>query len=263
MKIDLIFALTTYGVAHVGFRFRSALRGDPVLGAIHKHSYREITDRKTKTLFISIYIWICDLSCIMDEASENEFYIRQMKEELAKQTDTFQPRYGEGKESMKALEMLEFWNHLQELMATLPENEKGKMLLEVAGKKIQLCVDKAAISRILSAAIKPSKEEEGVIWLPVEEYKEKSRQVYGMMDWMLGMFKQSANNMKAVGYKYMDMNCTLNGQKYASMLPIDDVIPFLDSIEPVDMMAQFQMPEINFNEDSEKKQEHNEEEKKE
>lgn len=176
----------------------------------------------------------------MEENIQNQA-IENLRKEFEDLTEKFQPQFTDISKPNKKISLIEFWNLIYQKINDTSYENSAKMTVEIGGQQFSFLVDKMAMIRTVEECFSKF-HKENFVYLEPQEFKEKSREVYGMFSFMLDSMKENALQMQTVGHKYLSMNFESNGTKYASFLPIQEAIDFLSTIQPVNMFEN--MPEI-------------------
>lgn len=171
------------------------------------------------------------------QPDEIQFYVNNLKRDIEEQTNKFDPKIAKKEGKWQPVSMMDFMNAFEKTMLSFATTNDATITFDLGDMKFQLRVSKELMAQSVDAAMK-TKGEDVAKWVPPEEFKKIGEQVYGMLSFMVPTMVQNAKAMQQVGYQYMDLSCSLNNQKYASILPIGEAITYLSSIKAVDMFAQ-------------------------
>jgi hypothetical protein len=165
------------------------------------------------------------------EENYQDQVIENLRREFEALTTKFQPTFTDKDSKNKDVSLIEFWNRLYEQINNHSPDTPVKMTIQLGESQFSFNTDNITMIRTVEECFNKL-HKDNFLLIPPEEFKEKSREIYGMFSFMLDSMKENAIQMQTIGHKYLSMNFESNGTKYISFLPIQEAIDFLNSIQP-------------------------------
>jgi hypothetical protein len=139
-----------------------------------------------------------------------------------------QPKKKTGSGEISSIGLLSFINETLAQLNSLDNTESIPLDFTIQGQNYQFRLGKLNLIQMILNLTESTNQDTN--WLPSEEYKKISAESYSMFTFMIDSIKEMIELQKKLGHIYTKMDVGMNGMKYATIMPVDDAISFLNSI---------------------------------